>query len=148
MRLLKSALLVGTFAAAVMASSPASATPLGTATGSGLTAAAIDSLVIEVQGGGRRAGRGGGGGGPRVGGGGGGRRVGGGGGGRRFGGGGGGRNIGAGIAAGLAIGAIGTAIAVDQQRRSAVEYCMTQFPRYDANIQTGWDQRGRAYRCP
>jgi hypothetical protein len=107
MRHLKSALLIGALAAAIMTISPASATPLGSTMGKGVTAPAADSLVIEVQGGQRRARQGGGGG----------QRVGRGGGGGRAGGGSGGRGVGTGLAIGLGLGVVGAAIAADQYRR-------------------------------
>lgn len=162
MRYLKTTLLIGTLAGSVFAFSPAMATPLSAAMGKGLSAPAIDSLLIEVQGKTKRVGGGGGsskkfggggGGGNRVGGGGGGNRVGRGGGGQRFGGGGGGghrgRNIGTGLAIGAGIGILG-AIAVDQANRNqgAIEYCMDQYPNYDPQTQTWWDRHGRPYRCP
>jgi hypothetical protein len=164
MRYLKTSLLIGTLAGTVFALSPAMATPLGAAIGKGLTAPAIDSLLIEVQGKVRRnvggggttkkVGGGGGGGGNRVGGGGGGggQRFGG-GGGRRHGGGDGGghrgRNIGTGLAIGAGIGLLGV-IAADQanRQRGAIEYCLDQYPNYDPQTQTWWDRRGRPHRCP
>jgi hypothetical protein len=175
MRYLKTSLLIGTLAGAVFAFSPAMATPLGAAIGKGMTAPAIDSLLIEVQGkvrrnvggggggttkqvgggggGGNRVGRGGGGGQRVGGGGGGGQRAGRGGGGQRFGGGGGGgnrgRNIGTGLAIGAGIGLLGV-IAADQanRQRGAIEYCLDRYPNYDPQTQTWWDRRGRPHPCP
>ena len=150
--------MIGMLAGAIVSLSPASATPLGSATGTGLTVPLDDIVLVQGQGQRRRnansggggstqptAGGGGGGGGQRVGRGGGGQRVGGGGGG----GGNRGRNIGTGLAIGAGIGILG-AIAVDQanRRQGAIEYCMSQFPNYDPQTQTGWDRRGRPYRCP
>jgi hypothetical protein len=134
MRNLKSALLIGTLAGAVFAISPAAATTLGSALGKGISAPATDSMVIEVQSGKKKGGSG-----KKAGGGGGG----GGGGGNRN------RNIGAGIAAGVAVGIIGAAIAADQARRSeSIEYCMDRYPNYDPRRQTWWDRYGRPHRCP
>jgi len=60
-----------------------------------------------------------------------------------------GGSVGAGIAAGLAIGVIGGAIAADQARRQdAVEYCMRRFRTYNPNTGTYIASGGIERPCP